>query len=158
MKRQLTLTAVLAAVALLAVLAAPSVSAASTELTNQTISPGEDTTALRIIGEHITNDTASVTVYELDNGTETQVGSGTLNTSTSSTDTYEYSSLNTSLDYRVVVIGDGADLVSVNEVQVVAAGGGSGTLGGIGIESKYIAVAVLLAALAGGAVIVSRRV
>lgn len=92
---------------------------------NETVAPGDDTESIQVIGENITNSTANVTVFEIGtDGNETQVGTGTLNTSSTTTDTYEYSQVNTSLEYRVLVEGDGADLIDVAKVQVVSAGGG----------------------------------
>lgn len=100
---------------------------------NETVTPDEDTESLRVLAENVTNDTADVTVFEIDNGTETEVDTGTLDTSgtDTTTDTYEYSEINTSLEYRVLVEGDGADMIDVAKVQVVSAGGGgSGDLVG----------------------------
>ncbi|QSG08880.1 hypothetical protein [Halapricum desulfuricans] len=91
---------------------------------NETVTPDSETESLQVIAENVTNETASVTVYEIDNGTETQVGTGTLNTTSTTTDVYEYSQINTSLEYRVLVEGDGADMIDVAKVQVVSAGGG----------------------------------
>lgn len=102
---------------------------------NETVAPGDDTESIQVIGENITNSTANVTVFEIGtDGNETQVGTGTLNTSSTTTDTYEYSQVNTSLEYRVLVEGDGADLIDVAKVQVVSAGGG-GSSGGLAVEN-----------------------
>jgi len=120
---------------------------------NETVTPDTDTETLRVIGENVTNGTASITVFEIDNGTETQVGTGTLDTSTAGTtmDSYDFNAVNSSLEYRVLVEGDGADMIAVNKVNVVAAGGGGGGGGGLpnpGDIPLKNAAAVLVAVLA----------
>jgi hypothetical protein len=119
---------------------------------NETVTPDDDTETLRVIGENVTNGTADVTVYELQNGSETQVGTGTLDTSATdtTTDSYDFDAVNTSRDYRVLVEGDGADMIAVNKVNVVAAGGGGGGGGGLlsGDLSLKNAAAVLVVVLA----------
>ena len=115
-----------AVLALLAALVGASASIVAAEtLHSQTIDVDQDTEALRVLGENITNDTASVTITEHLDGTQTQVLSSTLNTSTTTMDSVELSTINANASYEVVVTGDGADSISVNEVQVIPAAGGS---------------------------------
>lgn len=163
MRKKLTFMAVLAAVALLLSVAVPAAAAGNT-MANKTVSPDDDTTAVRVIGENITNGTANVTVFEIGtDGNETQVGTGTLDTSNSSvtTDTLEFATLNTSLDYRVLVEGDGADTLSINKVQVVAAGGGgSGDGLGLGMSlpsDQALAAGVIVLLFTAGGFILFRR-
>jgi hypothetical protein len=121
------------------------------EVVNKTVSVDADTESLRIIGENITNGTAAVTVAGVNStGAETQVASGTLDTSTAgtTTDTVTVSGVNSTKypDYRVVVMGDAAgDTVSVNKVQVVDAGAG-GLLGAGGMSTGTLVLAAGAAA------------
>lgn len=126
-------------------------SAATTEMHNQTYAVDDDTEALRVTAENVTNGTANVTMYELGtDGNETQVFTGTLDTSNSSVtmDSVEYGGpFNASLDYRVLVEGDGADSLSVEEVTTVAASGGgdSATLSDLsGTQQMYVLAFVVL--------------
>ena len=119
---------------------------------NETVTPDDDTETLRVIGENVTNGTADVTVYEIQNGSESQVGTGTLDTSTAGTtlDSYDFNAVNTSRDYRVLVEGDGADMIAVNKVNVVAAGagGGGGGLPGAAPAWQYAVAAVVIGTVA----------
>ena len=128
MKGKLTLTA-LGCIALLLTIGTGSVVAA--ELTNTDVDPSDDTQSIRVVGENLTNDSASITVFETVDGSESEVATATLNTDESNgtyTDTYEYQSVNASNTYRVLVEGDGADSISVNKVNTVPASGGSASL------------------------------
>lgn len=126
---------------------------------NETVSPTEDTESIRVIGQNITNGTADVFLFEIENGNETQVSTGTLNTSDSSvtSDTFEYSMVNTSLEYRVHVEGDGAELLDIAKVNVVSAGGGGGFGSSLSAVPKEAVIGVLLALIIAGGVVVSRR-
>ena len=134
MRRKSIIT--VAVLALLAALVGASASIVAAEtLHNQTVDVEQDTEALRVLGENITNDTASVTITEHLDGNQTQVLSATLDTSTSSMDSVELSTINANASYEVVVTGDGADSISVNEVQVVPAAGGSSSSSSLSIAS-----------------------
>lgn len=128
------------------------------EVVNKTVSVDADTESLRIIGENITNGTAAVTVAGVNStGAETQVSTGTLDTSASgtTTDTVTVSGVNSTKypEYRVLVEGDAAgDTVTVNKVQVVQSGGG-GLLGTGGMSTGTL----VLAAGAAGAVFLFLR-
>jgi hypothetical protein len=128
------------------------------EVLNKTVSVDADTEDLRVIAENITNGTASVTVFGVnETGAETQVSTGTLNTSLSGTTTATatVSGVNATKypEYRVLVEGDNAsDTVSVNKVQVVAAGGG--VFGGAATSST--AMLVLAAGAVGAALLLLR--
>lgn len=125
-----------AVLALLAALVGASASIVAAEtLHNQTVDVDQDTEALRVLGENITNDTASVTITEHLDGNQTQVLSATLNTSTTTMDSVELSTINANASYEVVVTGDGADSISVNEVKVVSAAGASSSSSSFSIAS-----------------------
>ncbi|QSG11297.1 hypothetical protein HSBGL_0867 [Halapricum desulfuricans] len=128
---------------------------------NETVAPDSDTESIQVIAENVTNGTADVTIFELEDGNETQIDTGTLDTSATdtATDVYEYSQINTSLEYRVLVEGDGADMIDVAKVQVVSAGGGGGSgdlVGDVSVgdlsETQLGIVAVVLALVGAGAV------
>ncbi|QSG05309.1 hypothetical protein [Halapricum desulfuricans] len=127
---------------------------------NETVTPDSETESLQVIAENVTNGTADVTILEISNGSETQVDTGTLDTSATdtTTDIYEFSQVNTSLEYRVLVEGDGADMIDVAKVQVVSAGGGgsSDLVGDVSLgdlsETQLGIVAVVLALVGAGAV------
>lgn len=109
---------------------AGTVAAAGNTMHNETYVVDDDTEALRVTAENITNGTAQATIYEVNTtGSETQVFTAELNTTSSSItmDSVEFTGpFNTSYDYRVVVEGDGADSLSVKEVTTVSATGGGG--------------------------------
>lgn len=128
---------------------------------NETVTPDTDTETLRVIGENITNDNASVTVYEIDNGTETQVATGSVNTDEANgtyMDSFDFDAVNTSLEYRALVEGDGADMIAINKVNVVAAGAGGGGGGGLAGDLPDWVFAVVVGVLVGTAGMVASRV
>jgi len=160
-----------AALALLG-LAAGTVSAATvtdwngSDAVNDTFDVSNDTESVRVTAENITNDQATVTVYGVENGTETQVATSTISTdATNGTYTTQYDyDVNTAnyTTYRVSVTGDGADSIALAKVNVVtgAAGGGgglpgAGVLGGVPMV-EWVAGALVVAAV-GAAAVVQRR-
>ena len=159
MRKLLPAVAVVAAVLLAALAVSPAVGA-TTELTNTTVSPDADTESIRVTAENITNDQATVTVYDLATANNSQVSTATLTTDEVNgtyVDTYDFSTLNQSRDYRVVVTGDSADLLDVAKVQVVAAGaGGSGDGSDLPVPAEA-AIVGALAVVAAGAAGLSRR-
>jgi len=132
-----------------------------------------DTESLRVTAENVTNDSADVTVYGVENGTETEVDNGTVTTDESpdgSTPTptpvytaqYTYDLSQSDYDtYKVVVSGDGADSLSIAKVNVVtgAAGGGGILPGGMlgGLPMIELVAGALVVAVVGAAAVVQRR-
>lgn len=122
----------------------------SGDLANETVTVDNDTRAVYAQATNITNDTADVTVYGIDaNGNETQEATGTLDTSTTETDLYEFTSVDAAnySEYRVVITGDGADSTEIGTVQEVSGGGGGfiGGSGGVGLGVLVVAAFVGLA-------------
>jgi len=140
---------------------------------SDTFDVSNDTESLRVTAENITNDAADVTVYGVENGTETEVDNGTVTTDespdgTSPTPTpvytsqYSYDVSDGQYDtYKVVVSGDGADSLSIAKVNVVtgAAGGGGILSGGIlgGVPTIELIAGALVAVVVGAAAVVQRR-
>jgi len=152
-------------------LAAGTVSAATvtdwngSQPVNDTFSVDNQTESVRVTAENITNDQATVTVYGVENGTETQVASTTISTdATNGTYTtqydYEVDTANYTT-YKVSVSGDGADSLSLAKVNVVTGAAGGGGLPGTGVLSSVPMVEVVAGALVlvavGAAAVVQRR-
>ena len=121
---------------------------------SENVTADSDTTSIKVTATNVTNTSttpASVTVFEVpDDGTETPVASGTLNTSASETDSYSFAvpdiSDGNTTDYRVEVSGDGAESLIVEKIGVL--GGGGGLLGG-GLDSTTLGgLALVLVVLA----------
>jgi hypothetical protein len=127
---------------------------------------------LRVTAENVTNDSADVTVYGVENGTETEVDNGTVTTDESPdgssptptpvyTAQYTYDLSQSDYDtYKVVVSGDGADSLSIAKVNVVtgAAGGGGILPGGFGgLPMIELVAGALVVAAVGAAAVVQRR-
>ena len=121
-----------------------------TTLGNKTVSVDADTDGLQVVAENITNDTATVTIYGIADGNETQVTNTTLNTSTETTDTYRYLAVNHTKypDYRIHVDGDGAAQLEINKLQAVS--GGGGFIDGVPSTSPRLAGIILLVVIVGG--------
>ncbi|KAB1185668.1 MULTISPECIES: lactonase family protein [Haloferax] len=114
------------------------------ELANQTLAVDNGTRSLYV---ELDNDTynastaANVTVFAIDNGTETQVDKVQISAATGSTEMYEYTSLDTAnySSYRVLVEGNSTTIESaaldIGTVAEVSSGGGwlSGSSGSAGI-------------------------
>lgn len=132
------------------------------EPVNESYSVGNSTESLRVIADTIENDTATVTVYGVENGTETQVNQSTISTNSGATGesmtTWDYSlSEPPEFDeYKVSVAGDGAETLEVAKVELVSGGGGAGLLpGGLSLDGvptiELIAGGLVLAVVGGGA-------
>lgn len=154
MKRKTTLLVAVALVAASvfavgAVTAAGSPDKTDVEVLNKTVSVGEDTEGLRVVGENLTNDTVAVEIYEVNKtGVESQVKTGTLNTGTESTSQVSLAGVNSSKypEYRVIALGDDpSDTVDVSRIEVVDAGGGL-IPGGFGGSSVGLIAVVVVAA------------
>jgi len=123
-----------------------------TENVTDTFTVTNDTEELRVTAENVTNDSATVVVTGIaDDGTETQVTTGTVTTDAANgtyTDTYSYTNIAPSsyTEYRVEVSGDGADSLSVVKIGVTS--GGAGFLSGTDYTQEEIAAGVLLAGIA----------
>lgn len=159
-------------------LAAGTVSAATvtdwngTNDITDTFEVSNDTESLRVTAENVTNDSADVTVYGVENGTETEVANGTVTTDESPdgssptptpvyTAQYTYDLSQSDYDtYKVVVSGDGADSLSIAKVNVVtgSAGGGGVIPGGLGgVPTIELVAGALVLAVVGAAAVVQRR-
>ena len=148
---QIVLAVLLVGAVVVGVLSLSGVGAAvGNELTNQTVSVGEDTDGLRVLAENTTGE-LNVTVSGIDaDGNETQVATGTLNATSgpNATDTYEYRNVNATLypDYLVTVTGDAAETLDVTKLQVVQPGGG-GLISDVGQSSSALGLLALLGLL-----------
>ncbi|QSG06083.1 hypothetical protein [Halapricum desulfuricans] len=116
----------LAVVALLASVAIPAAALTGT-MVDQEVQVSDDTQSIQVVAENITNDTADVAINETLDGETTEVFTATLNTSTDSMDSVEFSDLNASAEYRVLVDGDGADSINVEKIEAIEATGPAGT-------------------------------
>lgn len=116
----------LSVVALVASIAIPAAALPGT-MVDQEVQVDDDTQAIQVTAENITNDTADVAINETLDGETTEVFTGTLDTSTDSMDSVEFSDVNASAEYRVLVDGDGADSINVQKVTTVEATGGADT-------------------------------
>ena len=125
--------------------------AGSDELHNATIGVDNDTQSLYVTldnDEYNATEPANVTVYEVDNGTETQVDKVQISAASGSVETYEFSSLDVSnvTEYRITVIGNTSNIESsaldVGTIEKVSGGGGflsgSGSIGGVGIVAIVV--------------------
>jgi len=152
-------------------LAAGTVSAATvtdwngSDPVNDTFSVDNQTESVRVTAENITNDQATVTVYGVENGTETQVATSTISTdATNGTYTtqydYEVDPANYTT-YKVSVSGDGADSLALAKVNVVTGAAGGGGLPGTGVISGVpmieVVAGVLVLVAVGAAGVVQRR-
>lgn len=164
MRKITSVLAALLAVALLGMAVSPGPVAAATnttELHNETVSVDSDTTAIRTLAENTTGE-LTVNISGIQNGTETQLASGTLNATSgpNATDTYEYNGVNTSEypEYRVVVTGEAAERVSVAKLQVVNTGGtGMLTLGGHSFGGTQLIGILIIVSLTAVAAYANRR-
>lgn len=160
MKRKLGTIAV-ALLALLAVSAGGAMALSMTNVTSDdmpvedTFSVDNDTELLRVSAENLSADTADVTVYGIDSdGNESQEATATLNTSSTTSDTYEYSSIDTTLytDYRVTVNSTGgADQIIISKLEEVTSSGGGAilsdtilTIGGVSLSGSTLGAALIV--------------
>ncbi len=124
----------------------------SDELANQTLGVDSGTQSLYV---SLDNDTANatepanVTVYEVVNGSETQVDTVQISAASGSIETYEFASLDTQnvSEYRVTVTGNASDIesaaVDIGTIEKVSGGGGllggsSSSLGAGGIAAIVV--------------------
>lgn len=152
---------VLAAVGALALGTAPTAlgQTNTTELANETVAVDNETRALYVEAENTTGD-LTVTVYSINStdDSETQVATGTLNASgADATDLYEYSGVDAAnySEYRVVVEGDDAELITIGVVAEVATGGGGFAFDGGSLSDTELAIGAI--AVVGLLALVMRR-
>jgi len=108
---------------------------------SQNVTVDNDTEKIRVLAENIDGDTASVTVSEVENhsstgpnGTRstTQVATGTLDTSTSTTDTYTFAAVDPANVSTYQIDVDGTSSMASLEVERLVAVGAGGMVGGSG--------------------------
>lgn len=129
----------------------------SDELHNSTFEVGAETQSLYVTldnDEYNATEAANVTVYSVDNGTETQVDKVQISATSGTVETYEYGSLDTSnvSKYRVTVTGNNSAIESgaldVGTIEKVSGGGGflggSGSIGGAGLVALVVVGYVVL--------------
>ncbi|WP_411964534.1 hypothetical protein [Haloferax sp. YSMS24] len=125
------------------------------ELANQTLDVTNDTRSLYV---ELDNDTynatgpANVTVFGIDNGTETQVDKVQIEAAANSTEMYEYTSIDTAnySSYRVLVEGNSSDIetaaIDIGTVAEVSSGGGwlDGGSSSVGVVGLLVVAGLVL--------------
>lgn len=104
---------------------------------NQTVSVDGDTTRALYVSAANATGTLDVTVYAVENGSETQATTATLDATANTSDSFEWSlPSDPAGEYRVLVDGADVEIVDLAKIEEVQAGGGlipSGSLSGISL-------------------------